>query len=68
MLKLFVPGNRTFILSGLALILAMLLQADSQGIFELAPLLRLMVTFALTLIVPLLPVFIRKAISDSQKK
>ena len=68
MLNLFVPGNRTLILSGVALFLAMVLQGDAQGIFTLSPMLKLTATFALTLVVPLLPVFIRKAISSTQKK
>ena len=68
MFNLFVPGNRTIILSVVALVLAMLLQADAQEVFTLAPMLKLIITFALTLVVPLLPLFIRKAISDAQKK
>lgn len=68
MLGLFVPGNRTYILSVIALIMAVLLQADTQGIFVLAPMLRLIIVMILTIVVPMLPVFIRKAIEASQKK
>lgn len=68
MLKLFTAGSRTYTLSVVALICALLIQADSQGIFELAPMLRLVLTMALTIIAPMLPVFIRKAIAASQKK
>ena len=60
--KLFLPGSRTYTLSVLALIVALLLQADAQGIFTLAPMLKLTLTMALTLIVPLVPIYIRKAI------
>ena len=60
--KLFLPGNRTYTLSMLALVIALLLQADAQEIFTLAPMLKLTLTMALTLIVPLVPIYIRKAI------
>ena len=62
LLKLFLPGNRTYTLSVTALTVALLLQADAQGIFTLAPMLKLTLTMALTLIVPLVPIYIRKAI------
>ena len=62
MLKLFTAGNRTITLSVLALIMALLLQANAQGIFTLAPMLKLMLTMGITLIIPLIPVYIRKAI------
>ena len=60
---LFKPGNRTYILSALALLCAVLLQGDAQGVYTLAPMLRITLTMALTLILPLVPVFIRKAIA-----
>ena len=63
MLKLFTAGHRTYVLSVVALVCALLIQADSQGIFELAPMLRLILTMILTIIVPMIPVFIRKAIA-----
>lgn len=59
---LFMPGRRTYILSMVVLVLALLLQADSQGLFTLAPILKLVVTMVLTITVPLVPVFIRKAL------
>jgi len=68
MLGLFLPGKRTYILSILAMIMAVLLQADSHGIFTLAPMLRLMIMMILTIIVPMLPIYLRKAIDASQKK
>jgi hypothetical protein len=63
-MPLFKPGNRTYILSGLALLCALVLQADSQGVLHIAPLLKITLTFALTVILPLVPVFIRKAIAE----
>ena len=63
-MPLFKPGSRTYILSGLALLCALVLQAESQGVLHLAPLLKTTLTFALTLILPLVPVFIRKAIAQ----
>lgn len=67
MLKLFTAGNRTITLSVMGLIMAMLLQADSQGIFTLAPMLKIVITMGMTLIVPLVPIFIRKAIGNKVK-
>ena len=51
----------------MALIMAMLLQGDAQEIFTLAPMLRLTLTMGMTLIVPLVPIFIRKAIDNKAK-
>ena len=59
----FKPGQRTYILSGLALLLAVVLQADAQGALHLAPMIKVTLTFALTIIAPLVPIFIRKAIA-----
>ena len=66
--KLFLPGRRTYTMSIAALIMALLLQADAQEIFNLAPMLKLMLTMLLTIIVPLVPIYIRKAIKSTQKK
>ena len=68
MLKLFLPGNRTITLSILAAILGLLIQGDSQEIIHLAPMLRLVFTMLLTLILPMIPLFIRKAIAPPPKK
>lgn len=68
MLKLFTAGNRTITLSMIALVLALLLQADAQGIFNLAPMLQLIFTMGLTAIVPVIPIYIRKGIADAMKK
>ena len=67
-MPLFKPGSRTYILSGLALLCALILQAESQGVLELAPLLKITLTFALTVILPLVPVFIRKAIAQMRSE
>lgn len=60
----WLPGSRTYILAVTALLAALLLQADSQDIFTLAPMLRLGLIMLLTVIGPLLPVYLRKAITN----
>ena len=60
----WLPGSRTYILAVVALVMALLLQADSQGIFTMGPMLRLMLTLGLTMVVPLLPIYLRKAITN----
>ncbi|MFC1619834.1 hypothetical protein ACFL45_07800 [Candidatus Neomarinimicrobiota bacterium] len=60
---IFKPGTRTYILSGIALVSGLLLQAHAQGVLELAPLVKLTLTFILTVVLPLVPVAIRKAIA-----
>jgi len=67
MLKLFLPGNRTYTLSVAALILALLVQGDSQGFIELAPILKMACTMLLTIIVPMVPIFIRKALPTNKQ-
>lgn len=64
MLKALV-GYRTYIASVLACILAILIQADSSGIIHIAPMLRLVCDFLLVLIVPTIPIFLRKAIENT---
>jgi len=63
MISFFKPGTRTYILSGVALVSALLLQAHAQGVLTLAPMVKLSLSFVLTVVAPLLPVFIRKAIA-----
>ena len=63
----WMPGSRTYILAVLALAMALLLQADSQGLFTLAPMLRLVLTLGLTLVIPLVPIYIRKAITNMER-
>jgi hypothetical protein len=60
---IFKPGTRTYILSGIALVSGLLLQAHAQGVLELAPLVKLTLTFILTVVLPLVPVAIRKALA-----
>jgi len=64
-LSLWKPGNRTFVLSAVFLVLALIYQADSQGVFTLAPMLRMIDIFALTILAPLIPVYIRKGVKAS---
>ncbi len=64
MIQLFRPGQRTYILSALGLILAMLLQADAQDAINLAPMVKAVISLALTVVIPLVPVYIRKAIAN----
>ena len=66
MIPFFTAGSRTYILSGLALALALLLQLDYTSVFELAPILKTAIIFLLTIITPLIPIYIRKAIADMQ--
>lgn len=66
MIQLFKPGQRTYILSAVGLMLAMLLQADAQDAINLAPMLKSAIALALTLVIPLVPVYIRKAIAKVQ--
>ena len=63
MKQIFKPGTRTYILSGIALLSGLLLQAHAQGVVELAPFIKLTLTFILTVVLPLVPVAIRKAIA-----
>ena len=62
MIPFFKPGLRTYILAGVALVSALLLQANAQGVLALAPMVKLALAFILTVVAPLLPVYIRKAI------
>ncbi len=63
MIPFFKPGTRTYTLSGLALVAALVLQAHAQGAITLIPLVKVSLTFFLTIIAPLLPIYLRKAIA-----
>lgn len=63
MIPFFKPGTRTYILAGVALVSALLLQAHAQGVLALAPMVKLILTFVLTVVLPLVPVYVRKAIA-----
>ena len=62
MTSLFKPGKRTYTLSAIALMCALLLQGDAQAVFTLAPMFKITASFVLTLTLPLIPVYSRKAI------
>ena len=62
---LFLPGKRTITLSVVAGILAVLLQADAQGVFTMAPMIKLMLNLGLTLALPLIPIYLRKGIQTA---
>ncbi len=68
MIPFFKPGLRTYILAGVALVSALLLQANAQGVLALAPMVKLALAFILTVVAPLLPVFIRKAIKAIEER
>ncbi len=63
MIPFFKPGTRTYILSGVALACALLLQAHAQGVLALAPMIKLTLVLILTAVTPLVPIYIRKAIA-----
>lgn len=67
MIPFFKPGNRTFILSALVLVIALVLQADYSGVFDLVPIVKTALLFVLTIAIPLVPLYIRKAIQNMQK-
>lgn len=67
MITLFNAGTRTYILSILAMVCAVLLQAHTQGMITLNPMIKISLTFGLTIVVPMIPLFLRKAI-DSMKQ
>lgn len=64
-------GYRTYIVSALCGILAILIQADTQNVINLSPLIKLFFEFGLVIMLPFIPVFLRKGINDvlgGQKK
>jgi len=64
MIPFFKPGMRTYVLSGVALVSALLLQAHAQGVLAMAPMLKLTLAFILTVVAPL--VLGRKYISTGR--
>ena len=62
---LFLPGKRTFTLSIVAGILAVLIQADTQDIISLSPMIRLMFNMGLAIALPLIPIYLRKGINTA---
>ena len=65
---LWIKGQRTIVLSVVAGLIAVLLQADYQGIFSLSPLLKLLMQFGLTVLMPLIPIYLRKGIDNALTK
>jgi hypothetical protein len=63
--SLFLPGKRTISLSIVACIIAVLLQADAQGIFNIAPMLKLTLNLGLSLVIPMIPIYLRKGIQNA---
>ena len=58
------PGRRTITLSVIAGVLAVLIQADSQGIIPLAPMLKIVISLLFTIVTPMIPIYIRKALTS----
>lgn len=65
---LFLPGKRTYTLSAIAGLIAVLLQADAQGLFSLAPILKIGLNLGLSLVLPLIPIYMRKGIQSALNK
>ena len=62
---LFLPGKRTITLSIFCGILAVIMQADSQGLLHLAPMLKISVNMLFSLAIPFVPVYLRKAYQNA---
>jgi len=62
---LFLPGKRTITLSIFCALIAVILQADAQGLFDLLPMLKLMLNLGLTLALPMIPIYLRKGIQSA---
>ncbi len=58
------PGYRTYLLSFLTLAVALVLQGHAQGLYTLDSEVRITLMYVLTIVMPLVPVYLRKAISD----
>lgn len=66
MLKLV--GYRTYIVSALCGIMAIMIQADVQGVLNLAPMVKLCMEFGLVVLLPFVPIFLRRGIEDMLNK
>lgn len=64
---IWIKGQRTIVLSILAGLVAVLLQADYQGIFDMSPLIKLVLQLGLTVLLPMIPIYLRKGIDDAFK-
>ncbi len=58
------PGYRTYLLSILVLATAVVLQGHAQGFYTLDSRTRVALMYALTILAPLVPVYLRKAIAN----
>lgn len=65
---IWIKGQRTIVLSVGAGLVAVLLQADYQGVFSLSPLLKLLMQFGLTIMMPMIPIYLRKGIDSALTK
>ncbi len=63
--KFILPGKRTITLSIACALMAVILQADTQGLFDLAPMLKLLLNLGLTLALPMIPIYLRKGIQSA---
>ena len=63
--SLFLPGKRTITLSIACALMAVILQADTQGLFDLSPRLQLLLNLGLTLALPMIPIYLRKGIQSA---
>ncbi len=62
---LFVKSRyRTYLLSFLVLAAAVVLQGHAQGFYPLDPRTRVTLMYALTILAPLVPVYLRKAVAN----
>ena len=62
---IWVKGQRTIVLSVVAGLIAVLLQADTQEIINLSPMVKLLFQFGLTIVMPLIPIYLRKGIDNA---
>jgi hypothetical protein len=62
---LFLPGKRTITLSIFCALIGVLIQADTQGILHLAPMIKLILNLGLTLALPMIPIYLRKGIQSA---
>ena len=63
--SLFLPGKRTITLSVFCALVAVILQADAQGILSLLPMFKLVLNLGLALALPLIPIYLRKGIQSA---
>jgi len=64
----FLPGKRTYTMSILSAVVALLLQADYQGMIHLMPMLKLALSMALPMMLGSVPVFLRKGIESAMNE